>query len=421
MNTKPHLRLFATIFLLGLTQLSRAQDINYAKNIISELCSEKYKGRGYVAEGGHKAADFLAKEFSDLKLKKFGNSYTQSYAFPVNTHPTAITCTLDQKAMAVGKDFLVSAGSAGIQDKFKLLHFNTRDSMESILLLKKIQKGFDPKDALVLHFSSHRGNKWIDSCVANKHFPGLIIFTEEKKLTHTIATELDGYKSLVFIDSAIAGKENIQIDFENKLEPVYENKNIIGYIKGKKSDSCIVFSAHYDHLGMQGNAMFPGASDNASGCSMVLYLAKYFSKTKPPCNMVFMLFSGEEAGLIGSEYFTTFPTFDIHKIKMLVNIDIMGSAENGITVVNGEVYKQKFETLQALNTANHYLPEVKIRGKARNSDHYHFSEKGIPAFFIYSMGGAGFYHDVFDQAATLSLTNYENVAKLLIDFVGTLR
>ena len=180
----------------------------------------------------------------------------------------------------------------------------------------------------------------------------------------------------------------------------------------------MVFSAHYDHLGMQGNAMFPGASDNASGCSMILYLARYYSEHKPPCNMVFILFSGEEAGLIGSDYFTSFPTFDIHKIKMLVNIDIMGDAKNGITVVNGEVFKDKFDALVKINQEKGYLPEVRIRGKARNSDHYHFSEKGVPAFFIYSMGGAGFYHDVFDKANTLSLTNYENTAKLLIDFVN---
>ncbi len=412
--------LYAVMCVLSL-QTIYAQDLNYAKNIIEELCSEKYKGRGYVGNGVNKAADFLVQEFANLKLRKFGNSYTQTYQFPVNTHPSPVICEIDGKPVNTGKDFLVTAGSEGINDRFKLLHFNTRDSSDIILLFKKIQKGFDPADALVLHFSGHRNNRFIDSCIAYNHLPPLVIFTEEKKLTHTIATKPDSYKSLVFLDSVIAGKESIHISFENKLEPSLDNKNIFGYIKGKKTDSCIVFSAHYDHLGMQGHAMFPGASDNASGTSMILYLAKYFSKNKPPCNIVFILFSGEEAGLLGSEYFTSYPAFDIHKIKMLINIDIMGSAENGITVVNGEVYKERFEALKAINTRNKYLPEVRIRGKARNSDHYYFSEKGIPSFFIYSMGGAGFYHDIFDKADTLTLTNYEKVAKLMIDFVYTLK
>lgn len=395
-----------------------AQDLNYAKSIIEELCSEKYKGRGYVEQGVNKAAAFLENEFAKLKLRKFGKSYTQPYAFPVNTHPSPIICLLDGQTMNAGSEFLVSAGCSGVNDRYKLLHFNTRDTTEMLLLYKKIEQGFDAHDALVLHFSGERSSKVPDSCMAHHHMPGLIIFTEEKKLTHTIATEKAEFKSLVFIDSAIAGKENMEIRFESKFEDVFENKNIIGYIKGKKTDSFMVFSAHYDHLGMQGNAMFPGASDNASGCSMILYLARYFSEHKPPCNMVFILFSGEEAGLIGSDYFTSFPTFDIHKIKMLVNIDIMGDAKNGITVVNGEVFKDKFDALVKINQEKGYLPDVRIRGKARNSDHYHFSEKGVPAFFIYSMGGAGFYHDVFDKANTLSLTNYENTAKLLIDFVN---
>ncbi|MBK8327967.1 MAG: M28 family peptidase [Bacteroidetes bacterium] len=405
------------LFFILLRLPTYAQDMNYAKLIVNELCAEKYKGRGYVDDGVNKAASFLANEFTNLKLKKFGNSYTQSYSFGVNTHPTPIHCKVDQKELRVGHEFLVSAGAPSCKGNFKLLHFNTKDSLDLALLSKKIKKGFTQQDALVLHQSGRKNNKIIDSLQFYHQFPGLIIFTEEKKLTHTIATDTDKYASIVIFDSVIAGKENIEISFENQWQSALENKNIIGYIKGKRTDSCIVFSAHYDHLGMQGDAMFPGASDNASGTSMICYLAAYFSKHKPPCNMVFILFSGEEAGLLGSQHFTKQPIFDIFKIKMLINIDIMGNAENGITVVNGEIFKEKFESLKSLNTVKKYIPDVKIRGKAKNSDHYYFSEKGIPSFFIYSMGGTGFYHDVFDKPATLTYTHYENVAKLLIDYV----
>ncbi|KXK42569.1 MAG: peptidase M28 [Bacteroidetes bacterium OLB11] len=79
--------------------------------------------------------------------------------------------------------------------------------------------------------------------------------------------------------------------------------------------------------------------------------------------------------------------------------------------------KNVFDKLKMLNSKSKYLPEIKIRGKAKNSDHFYFGEKGIPSIFIYSMGGGGYYHDVFDKAATLSLTNFENTAQLLIDFV----
>ncbi len=402
-------------------QPAHSQDIHYAKEIIRELCSTNYSGRGYINNGVNLAADFLEDEFEKIKLRKFGNSYIQHYSFEVNTHPGEILCTVDKKRMQVGIDFLVAAGATRLSKQCKLLHFNTRDSNDIALLLKKIEKGFNDEDALVLHFSGQRGSRFVDSCKAHNHIPKLIIFTEEKKLTHTIATKLDDYNSVIFIDSAIRSSESIEIQFENKWQPSSENKNVIGYIKGKRSDSSIVFSAHYDHLGMQGNAQFPGANDNASGTSMILYLAKYFAQHKPKCNIVFILFSGEEAGLLGSKYFTSHPPFDITKIKMLVNIDIMGSAEKGITVVNGEVFREKFDLLKSLNDTKNLIPEVKIRGKTKNSDHYYFSEMGIPSFFIYSMGGPGYYHDIFDKADSVSLDNYEKVAQLLIDFVSAIK
>ena len=193
-----------------------------------------------------------------------------------------------------------------------------------------------------------------------------------------------------------------------------------GFLRSKKSDSFIVFTAHYDHLGMQGNAIFPGASDNASGTSMVLYLAEYFAKTKPKDNIAFILFSGEEAGLMGSAYFTENPLFDLKKIKMVINLDIMGNAENGITVVNGEVHKDRFDKLVRVNNKHKLLPDIKARGASSNSDHYHFAAKGIPAFFIYTNGGQGYYHDVFDTAENVQLTNYESLAELLIKFVSVL-
>jgi hypothetical protein len=84
--------------------------------------------------------------------------------------------------------------------------------------------------------------------------------------------------------------------------------------------------------------------------------------------------------------------------------------------VNGESCRKEFDLLQNINKEKNYLPEVKIRGQAAISDHYMFSESGVPAIFIYSNGGQGYYHDVFDTAENLMLTRFEEVAALLIDF-----
>jgi len=110
----------------------------------------------------------------------------------------------------------------------------------------------------------------------------------------------------------------------------------------------------------------------------------------------------------------------LDEIKFLINCDLAGTGDEGITVVNGTVYKKQFKKLAKINVKKHYLTKVKVRGRAANSDHYWFSQKGVPAIFIYTMGGISAYHDVYDKAETLPLTEFDDYSQLLIDFIGKL-
>src|ERR1700748_1076181 len=173
---------------------------------------------------------------------------------------------------------------------------------------------------------------------------------------------------------------------------------------------------------MGNKTMFPGASDNASGTSMMLELAGYYAKHPAKYTMVFIAFAGEEIGLLGSKYFTEHPLMDLGKIKFLINIDIMGDATDGISVVNGKSYESEFKTLSDLNkvgTDGFSLKEVRQGGAAANSDHYFFTEKGVLAFFIFSMGGKGYYHDIWDKADKVTLKNIPQVGELLKRFIAT--
>ncbi|MCX6210757.1 MAG: M28 family peptidase [Bacteroidetes bacterium] len=69
-----------------------------------------------------------------------------------------------------------------------------------------------------------------------------------------------------------------------------------------------------------------------------------------------------------------------------------------------------------MNNQYHYLTTVNSRGKAANSDHYWFTEKGVPSFFIYTLGGIKAYHDIFDKADTLPLNEHEDLFKLIVEF-----
>jgi aminopeptidase YwaD len=80
------------------------------------------------------------------------------------------------------------------------------------------------------------------------------------------------------------------------------------------------------------------------------------------------------------------------------------------------VFTKEFALLREINTQNNYFVQVKSRGKAANSDHYWFTEKGVPSFFMYTLGGIKAYHDVFDKAQTLPLTEYNDLYKLIAAF-----
>ena len=399
--------------LICIKQPTHAQDRAYAKKIIADLCTEDMAGRGYVDNGVNKAADYIAKEFRKLKLDKFKGSYFQDFSFPINTFPYPIRCALDNKVLTVGKDFLMSPESGPCNGTYNLLHYDLEDSLESVLYDRKTQIGLQKNEVLIVRNKSDNFEPMENS---------IVVKNLNRKLIHSLAPKAKGGCQLIFHDSTISNAGNLYIKSENKEVALFESKNVVAYLPAKKKrnrNKYIVFTAHYDHLGKMGDAIFPGASDNASGTAMVLNLAKHYAKLDNEYSMVFILFAGEEAGLIGSDFFTTFPTFNIQKIKMLINLDIMGSAENGIVVVNATEFPRQFASLQKINKQEGYLPEVRKRGPTKNSDHYHFYKKGIPSFFIYSNGGPGYYHDVMDTPESIPMSNYENVFKLLTDFVNT--
>ena len=171
---------------------------------------------------------------------------------------------------------------------------------------------------------------------------------------------------------------------------------------------------------MGNDIYFPGANDNASGTSMLLTLAEYFKANPAKVNIMFIAFAGEEAGLIGSNHYVRNPYFNLKDINFVLNLDIMGSGEEGITVVNAILFKKAFKRLKKINKKEKLLKQIKSRGPAANSDHYFFTEAGVPAFFIYTMGPNKHYHDVFDTEEELSFAEYEDITTLLRLFLRKL-
>lgn len=371
--------LFA-ILSLGCLQ-SFAQDLNYARKTISTLTSKKYWGRGYTNNGMGKAADFIENEFKKFGLSPLsGNSYKQSFSFPVNTFPSNMSLKLNGKTLIPGKDFIVHQAS----------------------------KGATASDSLIQKDSTTYLSK-----------NGQIAISLQPKLTWSVSQQALDYTIVEINKNSVSSPpSHIELNMTNELVPNFTAANVGAIIKGTtKPDSILVFTAHYDHLGGMGSkTFFPGANDNASGVAMLLDLAKYYAAHPPKYSVAFICFAAEEAGLLGSKYFTENPLIPLKNIRFLWNLDLVGTGETGATVVNASIHAQEFALLNKINNEKQLLAKINARGKAANSDHYFFTEKGVPAFFLYTQGGIAAYHDVDDKAETLPLTAYENLFKLFVDF-----
>ncbi len=393
------------------------QDSLYTRRILKTLTSSTYNGRGYVKNGDKKAAEFIRREFQAAGLQLQGANGFQRFTMPVNTFPGKMEVVLNGKKLRPGIDYLVNAGCSGGKGTCSIQRFS-RFTSETALEL--------PEDHVVLLDTGGTSEKDVLSMFKeNDRHPAAVLLIRDKKLTWTVSTFVNyPFPVIEILRSAIpAHPTTIYFAIDQQFFAEHFTQNVIGSIPGSVyPDSFLVVTAHYDHLGRMGKkTYFPGANDNASGTSMLLNMAKYYCQPehRPKYTMVFIAFAGEEAGLLGSAQFTEHPLINLNKINFLLNLDLLGTGDEGIMVVNGEILPEAFTTLDSLNTAHQFVTKVGKRGKARNSDHYFFSEKGVPAFFIYTLGGVTWYHDILDREATLPLTKYREVFTLLTTFLST--
>lgn len=402
-----------------------AQDMNYTSQVLDKLTSAEFAGRGYVEDGHFKAANYIAGEFEKVGLKKFEKTYFQNFSFEANIFPGAMEVQLQKDvALKPGTDYIVGANSPTLKGYFNLVLIDSAVVADAKRLKKMSQMDYS-KEFIILDDSKvikPEQKEFYKFFLQNPWPCAGVIIIEDKKLASDIASTQSAQVTLHITRNAMAVADKvIFVNIESEIKKV-KTQNVVGYVSGTQfPDSFVVISAHYDHLGKMGAATyFPGASDNASGTSMLLNLAQYYAKNPAKYSIVFMAFSGEEIGLLGSLHYVEHPLFPLKKIKFLFNIDIMGDAADGITLVNGTVMTSEYNKITAINDAKKYIPSIQKRGEAANSDHYPFYAKGVRCFFAYSRGKITAYHDVADTKAGLSLTNYQGCFQLFKDFISAL-
>lgn len=412
--------LFFTIFP------SIAQQFEYAHQVVDTLSSSFFSGRGALKNGERKAAEYLAKEFQSFGLKHYGEHYFQEFSYPINTFPDKLVLIVGEKKLLPGTDFIVGPASGSISGTYETVWYNVSNAPTKKQLKKLSNRRFFSKKFIVVDDAGEADEEVKDVLHLLKinvyGAAGVIIL--EDKLTHSLSPTYHDFAVLHVKRGVFDRTErSLTVSIEQDRITNYKSQNVIGFVKGTEyPDSLIILSAHYDHLGMMGSEVyFPGANDNASGTAMLLNLAYHYTHKEPPKKtIVFMAFGGEEAGLRGSKYFVDHPLFPLRSINFVMNMDLMGTGDEGAMIVNAKVFPKQFQVLDSINTTNDYLVQLKQRGKAANSDHYWFTEKGVPAFFMYTLGGIKAYHDVEDVSKTLPFTDFEDCFRLIRDFVDEL-
>ncbi len=424
---------------LGLNHAVFSQEVSLprVKETIDTLCSKTMFGRGYVRNGHVHAAKFIASRYKQIGLKDPAklsirtkdimskDPYLQLFKFDINTFPGVLSMKMGRKEMELGKDYIIAPFSKAGKGRGKVVILDSGRVNDKTYLTEFMAQSFKRK-VVMYNESDHNALMNLEEnsleYIEQLYSAKAIIKLKNKKLTASMSTSQ--YAPPLFEtlkDSIDPEVKKIKFNVETELKK-QTSQNVLGYIEGSdEPDSFVVFTAHYDHLGGMGDIYFPGANDNAAGIAMLLELAAYYSKpeNKPKHSILFIAFSGEEAGLIGSKYYTEHAYFGLNQIKFLVNLDLVGTGSKGATIVNSTRFTEAYDALNEINSENNYLPLLKKRGEAANSDHYFFTKAGVPSFFIYLMGGPPAYHDVYDVPATLPLTKFQETFRLMIEFEGS--
>jgi len=424
------------ISLLFLVPIAGIAQLEHARTVTKTLCSPEFHGRGYVNGGDSIAAEFIAKEFKTAGCHFFKPGVFQPFSFKVNTFPNEMQLIINGKTLAPGVDYIVDPSSAGGKLKkarvYKLPIAAIFDQelltkeLKQLRLTKNIQTGENEYNTVLLYLTGMKGDSLKKGAALavqlTKDFT--VLQVNDTKFTWSVSDEQFPHP-LIHVQQGAFDMSETQHYIDYTIDAVLRNhtaRNVIAYAPAKKKSSkYIVFTAHYDHLGRMGQATyFPGGNDNASGTAMLLEMARYFVAHPSNVNVVFMAFAGEEAGLIGSHHYVQNPIFPLKSIDFLTNVDIMGSGEEGVTIVNATLFPKQFELLQTINKKNDFLVKIASRGPAANSDHYFFTEAKVPAFFMYTMGPNKHYHDVLDTYEELSFSEFADIYQLLIDFATCL-
>ncbi len=379
-------------------------------HILKTLSADEMRGRHAFTPDIEKAADFIAGEFKRAGLQALSNQNDYRQKFNI------YSITIDEanfnfrNATVKPDQFFVLADNNSIEW--------TSDKDAAIIELGKdadFRAEFGKirnMDGEVLVFAdpSHK-----DIFIRYQRF--------FSRASRTFPNEQNGNK--VFVLANKPPNKNFKISISKNVETI-EMANVAGMIKGNRTDEYVLFSAHYDHIGIRPvqeagtDSIANGANDNASGTTAVIELARYFkSLDKPERTLVFVAFTAEESGGYGSQYFSR--QFDPEKIMAMFNIEMIGkpAVEGPNTAWITGFDKSTFgELLQksAEGTIYEFYPDpYPTQNLFYRSDNATLARLGVPAHTISTtpIDVDPDYHQVSDEFETIDVAHLTNTIKAI--------
>ena len=430
-------KLFLSILCIGgLYLIVPAQDSTTAREHIKYLSSKELHGRGVAYEGEHLAADYIIKNLIDCGVEPLAEEYIQKYEHAGFSMEGDVKCKIGKLEFIAGEDYRILPFSKPLNGKYTLIHIKPSDLINNKQIKAINKKYADISDRSLIYIDDSQADfknekeaeLYKKACAKSEYVnpfksQGIIRNLKTRMVWGLSNTDFERPLAYIYMntDKINSKTKGIEFHYENKLTN-FIHYNVCGVTRGTEyPEQYIVLTCHYDHLGAMGeDVYYPGAHDNASGCAFVLNMAKYFQEHPCKYSIVFLFFSGEESGLLGSKYFTEHPLVPLENIKYLINFDLLGGGDEGIMLVNTtegeglEIHKHLME----INENEQLVPKISQRSNAANSDHYFFTQHKVPAIFLYTMGGkVGAYHDISDTNENCSLTMFDNIFRLFTTLI----
>jgi hypothetical protein len=434
--------LFALIPYCVFSQKLTKEDKKVLENLeahISFLADDSLEGRRAGTKGETIANKYIQSQFEKAQLKPMGDNNNFLQSFPVN----------DGKNFSKSSFFIVN----GAELKANVDYFPFNNSPESKLLESTVSLTLlEPGSPWFLNWEEiEEQNK------SNPHFDYKVYLTEKAlsvkkkggtsiflynvsknyldEFAFTGKDQSEQFVIPVIVLTSVAKKtyfKDSTASSDIKFKIVYTQNqriahNVVGYIDNNAA-STIVFGAHFDHLGYgeDGNSMLRtkekfihnGADDNASGTAVLMELAASIKKLKlKSYNYLFIAFSGEELGLLGSKFYTDHPTINLSTVSYMINMDMVGRLNDSTKTltIGGIGTSPAWGEILPFKNKQNLTIKVDSSGTGP-SDHTSFYRKDIPVLFFFT-GLHSDYHKPSDDYSTINVKGSLAVFNLINSIV----